>query len=136
MTKVTRAAFLYFDPTGDGSRFAQCATCMMWTGAGGPHPKRCSIHGPALEVTSNDTCGLYVHGTPMPNAHVAAAVTTKESGFEERAVRCENCRFYKSPRRCGLYAALNTMLPDSFELNERVHPQGCCNANMPKGYDT
>lgn len=37
--KVTRAAFLYLDPKGNKSQFAQCGTCMMFTG------DTCTIHG-------------------------------------------------------------------------------------------
>jgi hypothetical protein len=122
---IDRSAFLYFDPVGDRRHFAQCGTCRMFTGS------TCTIHGPDLKVTAGDTCGLYVHGKPVPEekGRERAAVTTEESGFERREVRCEHCVFYRDAR-CQLFIALNTALPTLFALNPRVSPYGCCNANV------
>jgi hypothetical protein len=128
---IKRAAFLYFDPKGDAeerSRHAQCSTCMMWTSNAGANPLRCHIHGKKLRVHGDDTCGLYVHGKPMPKGPVMKLVSTKESGFlRHTEVRCENCaHFSPAQSRCGLYEQLNKLR--RFELDADVHPQGCCNA--------
>ncbi len=127
--KIDRSAFLYFDPKAPKSRFAQCGSCMMFV----PDHERCTIHGPDVPVAAGSTCGLYVHGKPMPGAHVMCAVTPEESGLEHRKVRCENCAWFDAARsRCKLFGALNAMAPATFALDLRVEPQGCCNANTPK----
>lgn len=127
--KVTRAAFLYLDPKGDKARFAQCGTCMMFTGSS------CTILGKDFTVNAGDTCGFYVHGKPQPaeKGHEMKSVTPEEAGFERRAVRCENCAYFEDEKSvCGLFVMLNEALPDDFDLDEGVDAFGCCNANVPK----
>lgn len=130
MTKVNRSAFLYFAPEAPVATFAQCATCRFWTGE---HSRRCALHGPVVVVDGDDTCGLYVHGAPDPKQRVHADVTKAESGFEDREVRCEHCRFFVPVgAACGLFARLNRALPDRFDLDVHVNRHGCCNANTPR----
>ncbi len=129
--RVDRSAFLYLDPKGAEGKFAQCGVCMMWTG---PDRRRCTIHGASLVVERGDTCGFYIHGEPMPDAPVHTSVIPRESGFERRQVRCENCRFFDaSVSKCGLFRSLNEKLPGLFDLDEDVDQYGCCNANTVKG---
>ncbi len=127
--KITRAAFLYIEPRGDGKSFAQCSSCPMWKTA---KHNLCSIHGEGLVVHGQDTCGLYVEGMPMEDAPVHKFVTPEESGFERRQVRCENCVSFKRGQ-CNLYVQLNHMDPGTYYLDPRVKAKACCNANRPKG---
>lgn len=129
--KVHRDAFLYLDPKSPVDEFAQCSTCSLWMGA---KRARCLIHGPKVEVTGDMSCGLYVHGNPMPEmaGREVAHVTPGESGLVRRPVRCENCRFFtRRTSRCGLFERLNQELPEIFDLDPVVHPKGCCNAQTP-----
>ncbi len=132
--KVTRDAFLYLEPDSEAylpERYAECETCIMWTGA---DRLRCSIHGKMLEVKGEYSCGLYVNGKP----HVEMAgkedelVTPEESGFTKKPVRCENCvSFDRQRSRCNLYTMLNKSMPSQFNLKENVKTNGCCNAQRP-----
>lgn len=124
---MKREVFLYMEPRkgtyGNHSEFAQCSTCMMWTGA---KHNTCTIHG-KTKVTGDMTCGLYVNGHPMPDeaGHEMDSVTKAESGLEKRDVRCENCGYYeKKNSHCHLFMML--------DMDSKVHPKGCCNANIPK----
>lgn len=129
---ITRDAFLYLDPKSPMGSFGQCSTCMMWTG---PRSQTCTIHGPNLTIQSGDSCGLYVHGDPMPDeaGHEMTSVTPKESGLVSRQVRCENCASYvPASSRCRLFIKLNEVDPKLFRLDPNVHPAGCCNAQQPK----
>lgn len=124
---IDRSAFLYMDPKGKASRFAQCETCMMWTGA---KAKTCTIHGDK-KIKAGDSCGLYVHGGPHEEAAGSEmkAVSPKESGLVRGEVRCENCiHFEAKDSECELFENLNEKMPEVFALDEKVHPQGCCNA--------
>lgn len=128
---VSRDAFLYLEPKPPADRFAQCSTCMMWTGQ---KAQTCTIHGPKVRVTGEMSCGLYVHGHPMPEeaGHEMPSVTPDASGLVQRQVRCENCRFFtRRTRRCGLFERLTQDMPDVFALDPEVHPNGCCNAQTP-----
>lgn len=132
---ITRDAFLYMDPKPPYESFGQCSTCIMWTG---PKHKMCTIHGPTIEILGRDSCGLYVHGKPMPEevaeGEIFRAVSPSESGLVRRQIRCENCAAYLPlTNKCNLFVTLNRKLPDLFNLNEIVHPEGCCNAQQPKG---
>ena len=102
----------------------------MWMGE---ERKRCSIHGPEIEVTGDATCGLYVNGKPMVEmaGKEHTQVTPDESGLEKREVRCENCDFFKKPSICSLYEQLNQMSDSHFDLDKEVYHLGCCNANSP-----
>jgi hypothetical protein len=126
--KITRDAFLYLDPKGDGKNFAQCSTCRLWT------EKTCLIMG-KTPIKGSMSCGLYSHGTPQPElaGQEVSAVSPKEVGLVNRKVRCENCRsFDAKTSKCMLFQALNEQMGDKFNLDEKVKPQGCCNAQMPK----
>ena len=121
--KVTRDAFLYLGPKGD----KQCGTCRDWVSK----DNRCRILGPSVNVTASMSCGLYVYGTPLrPGNPTKAIVTPEEAGLVDRKVRCENCRWGGS--ECGLYKLLNEQQPDIFDLDTKIHPKGCCNAQEPK----
>lgn len=120
---IRRDAFLYLDPKPPENQFAQCGTCMMFTGS------TCTIHGLDVPITKRHSCGLYVHGKPMPNekGHEMASVTPEESGLIEAHVRCKNCRFFQAEKSwCGLYERMSA--GGVFQLNAAVHPNGCCNA--------
>lgn len=123
--RVKRDAFLYLDPKGKKETFAQCSTCMMWLGK---EKDLCSIHGKDVEVTGDMSCGLYVHGMPMPDMHVMKAVTPHESGLYKGKVRCGNCHYFDEVDECLLYTLLNQEMPEHFDLDPTVDEQGCCNA--------
>lgn len=128
--KADRSAFVYMNPREKHyDNFAQCGSCMMFTG------KTCTIHGPDISVGKSDSCALYVPGDPMPGekGHEMKSVTPEESGLYSGQVRCENCKFYKKGgQECGLYQALNEKVSGKFSLEERVHPKACCNAFVGK----
>lgn len=126
--KITRDAFLYLDPRAPRDRFAQCSTCRDWVTG----DRRCVIHGPKVTVKGSMSCGLYVNGSPQPpQTATYARVTPEESGLVDREVRCENCRFFGDDE-CGLFRLLNDHMGDYFDLDVKVHAQGCCNANEPE----
>lgn len=125
---IKRDAFLYLDPKGKKEQFAQCSTCIMWTG---PMGNTCTIHG-KMTIKGVDSCGLYIHGknhTDMIGKEMPL-VTPKESGLvRDTKVRCENCSHYdEKESECELYEHLNSHDPQMWELDEHVDPQGCCNA--------
>ena len=128
--KIKRDAFLYMDPKGDKSKFAQCGTCMMFTGS------TCTIIGPDVKITAEMSCNLYVHGKPMPEekGHEMKLVTPEEAGLVDRKVRCENCEYGDASRlKCVLFEKLNKELSESFDLDPNIKAQGCCNAQVPRG---
>lgn len=130
-SKINRDTFIYLDPKGDKGKFAQCSTCRMWTG---PEGNTCSILG-KTKVTGDMSCNLYVHGQPATSlkGKEVSSYTPKEAGLVQRQVRCENCRSFDSEKSsCMLFQSLNKSLPDYFQLEEKVNPKGCCNAQMPK----
>ena len=120
---IKRDAFLYLDPRGNKNKFAQCETCMMWTGK----HKTCTILGKEKEVLGTDSCGLYVHGKPHEDmaGMEMEAVTPKEAGFYSGQVRCENCKHFDVDH-CHVFEELNEM--EMFDLDEWVDAKGCCNA--------
>ncbi len=126
--KIKRDAFLYMQ--GEEKEFAQCATCLQWTGS------RCTIIGPTKEVGEDDSCGLYVLGegyAGRENIVEAPQVTPQEVGFVSREVRCENCFYFDASHEvCLLFARLNKSFAADFDLDTKVAPLGCCNANQPK----
>jgi len=127
--ELKRDAFLYLEPTKDKAKFAQCATCMMFTGDAN---KTCTIHGGDQEISSQGSCGLYVPGdnhTDMAGKEVKA-VSAQQSGYVEREVRCENCSHYEPEESCcELYEYLNGL--EAFNLDQSVQSKGCCNAQTP-----
>ncbi len=124
--KVQRDAFIYLDPKPPQDKFAQCGTCMMFTGSS------CTILGKDKKVDAGDSCALYVHGKPQPKmkGKEHKSVTPEEAGFVEgEQVRCENCVYGdKSRGVCKLFEKLNREMPADFDLKEKIHPKGCCNA--------
>lgn len=124
--RIDRTAFIYMDPREDKlDQFSQCGTCRMFSGS------RCSLHGPDVAVDAGDSCGLYSPGEFVEGEeeHIMPSVRADESGLVSAQVRCENCAHFSSTlQKCGLYATLNRTLPETFDLRERVHPKGCCNA--------
>ena len=124
--KIHRDAFLYLPPKGNKEQFAQCGTCLMFTGTG------CTILG-KTKVTKDMSCGLYVHGKPSPKlaGKERPVYTPQEAGLVNRAVRCENCRSFQDGI-CMLFKTLNESNPEIFQLEEKVDAYGCCNAQMPK----
>lgn len=127
--KITRDAFLYLDPRGPKTRFAQCSTCRDWVSG----DRRCVIHGPRVTVSGTMSCGVYIYGTPQPpGTATSARITPEESGLVDREVRCENCvHFNGRTDECELFRLLNEKMGDIFDLDIAVDEHGCCNAQTP-----
>jgi hypothetical protein len=119
--KIKRDAFLYLDS--EESNFAQCETCWLFVAG----KQRCAILGPDFKVDADDSCNFYLRGKYTQGIPVAARVTPEEAGFVDRKVRCENCRF--GGEDCQLYVTLNQKMPDVFDLETKIKPTACCNAN-------
>jgi hypothetical protein len=126
--KIKRDAFLYLDPKLPlDHTFAQCGRCRMWL----PDQERCTIIGPDTKVTADMSCGFFVPGDsagldPQHN------VSMNDAGAVKRSVRCENCKFFDLKfSECILFVQLNNDHPDVWDLEIKVHPQGCCNAQVP-----
>jgi hypothetical protein len=116
--KITRQAFLYLE--GQNATFAQCGSCAFgW--------QKCAIMGDAKVSAPKGSCNFYIKGAPTPDRKIAS-LTREATGYVERPVRCENCRFY-GQGQCGLYRNLNKSMGAVFELEEKVDRHGCCNAN-------
>lgn len=79
------------------------------------------------------SCNLYIQGEPNRDkeGREKEFLTAKQAGLVNRKVRCENCRSFKDGI-CMLYQTLNESNGEIFNLDEKVNPQGCCNAQMPK----
>lgn len=120
--KVKRDAFLYLD--GDDSRFAQCGTCV--TGR-----STCKIMGNTPVSAEFGSCGFYIRGKVTLSLAIAH-LTKQQTGYVERRVRCENCKFFRTEGRCHLFYRLNRLAPEMFDLDEKVKPKGCCNAQSPR----
>jgi RNA polymerase sigma factor (sigma-70 family) len=128
--RVKRDAFLYMEPTQDCPDFAQCSSCVFWTDSS---RSRCALIGGEVEATGDSACDLYVTGCPDPAQEVRQLVTVQEVGFVHRQVRCANCLHFEPDRcECDLYGHLNRDQPDRWDLDVKVHAQGCCNAQTPK----
>lgn len=122
---IKRDAFVYLEPKGDGADFAQCGTCRDFDADRG----RCAILGPEFEVGADDSCGVYIEGR-FQHPTIRKLTTPEAVGFVRRKVRCENCKF--GGKICKLYARLNHLAPGLFDLDEKIHPKACCNAQQPK----
>jgi hypothetical protein len=119
---IKRDAFLYMEH-GD----AQCGTCWLFS------TPRCAVLPQDLEVRAEDSCGYYGPGPQNLALPYAPSFTPEEVGFSQREVRCENCyHFDKKESECYLYVELNANLPRFFDLDTRVSPKGCCNAQTPR----
>jgi len=124
--KVKRDAFLYID--GKGADTGQCSSCKLWVKGA----DICLIHGMHIKIKGTASCGLYVPGKPVSSGLAQELVTPEESGLVERKVRCGNCRFSKNGATvCGLFWYVNDCMPEIFDLDIKIEPQGCCNAQMP-----
>lgn len=124
--KITRNSFLYMAPKPPQTSFAQCGTCVMFTGTG------CTILG-KVRITKGMTCGLYVHGAPSygQEGKEKSLTTPQECGLIDEQVRCENCRY--GGEHCELFEMLNDKLPNIFDLETKIDLNGCCNAFTKKG---
>lgn len=125
-TKIDRSAFLYLSPATKDHTFAQCGSCCFFM----PKKQQCSIFSDDIKVIAKASCGLYIHGKPNDQQPVTAQVTSKEAGYVETSVRCENCHWVRE-KTCNLYATLNQSLPDIFDLNTDIEDQACCNGFQP-----
>lgn len=119
--RIDRSAFLYFDPDDADDDFAQCSDCCFFTGS------RCALLGSM--VTADMSCGAFVPGE-YDGTPIKKRLTPEDVGLVSRQVRCENC-VYGGPR-CKFYEALNQSMPERFDLDARIKPKGCCNAQTPK----
>lgn len=127
MEKIRRDAFGYMEPKGHNPDFAQCGgDCRDFD----KDAERCAILGPVFRVIAEASCIEYVEGAFQPGT-LRNLCTPKEVGYVRRKVRCENCYFGGAPR-CELYRRLNETLPDLFDLDEKISPRGCCNAQTAK----
>lgn len=127
--KIERSAFLYLPAGKAGKENGQCSACHFWA----EDMDRCVIHGPRIVIDGDDSCGFFLCGEPRTGRPpLYDLVTPEQSGLVDRKVRCENCRYETQKATvCGLYVKLNDEFPDIFDLDERIEPQGCCNAQMP-----
>lgn len=115
---MKRDAFLYLEPKkGQEKDFAQCKTCMMWTG---PRGKTCTIHGSHVHISAGHSCGLYVAGPNHADmiGKEMTAVSAEESGLVKEQVRCENCKNLDGTT-CLAFKKL--------DLDDEVKPKACCN---------
>ena len=128
--KLDRSAFIYMNPSGkDQANFAQCKTCMMWTGSKG---QTCTSHG-KMKIKGSASCAIYVPGPTHADmsGKEMKVVTPEVSGLVDAAVRCENCSWFSSDK-CQLFQRLNEELPGVWNLDIKVKAKGCCNAWEPK----
>lgn len=120
--KIKRDAFLYLD--GSDARFAQCGTCV--TGY-----STCKIMDNIRVSAEFGSCGFYMRGKAVLTLAIAK-LTKQQTGYVERRVRCENCKFfYHSISSCHLFYMLNKWKPEVFDLDTKVEKHGCCNAQTP-----
>ncbi len=127
--KINRDAFLYLPPTRPAANFAQCVVCRDWVRG----DRKCVIHGPSINVPGTASCGFFVRGiTQPPGTKTRPLVTPEESGLVNREVRCVNCKWGGPGRHeCEFYDMLNKKLPEVFDLDIKIDPHGCCNAQTP-----
>src|SRR5882724_8189668 len=112
MEKITRATFLYMDPTGpdkaqnDKAQNAQCKTCRWFI----DDKKRCVQHRKSDEIAAGDSCCLYVEGPNATGAEPEGLTNPEISGLVSRQVRCQNCRFFDDETEpkdhCDFYTQL------------------------------
>jgi len=119
--KITRSSFLYLE--GSDPSFAQCGSCVFGY-------VRCAVMSNGKVSPIKGSCGYYEKGAPTKDRDIAR-LTREETGYVERPVRCENCRFY-GQGHCGLYRMLNKAFPELFDLDEKVGRYACCNAQTPR----
>lgn len=126
--KIKRDAFLYLD--GSHGSFAQCGTCVTGKAT-------CKIMDNVRVSAEYGSCGFYIEGRAVLTLAIAK-LTKEQTGYVERRVRCENCKYFRHRAgrtdvgKCHLYWMLNTSRPHEFDLDEDVKRLGCCNAQTPK----
>jgi hypothetical protein len=149
--RIKRDAFIFLTPKSEKQKdeFAQCGPCRMFVpgkyldGTG----DKCILHGSKQEVGEYYSCGFFAswptpEGSPVENvvkAHakellktIPGSVTAKDSGLVDRKVQCQRCIFAKEgAMKCGLYVQLNEGFPETFDLDEAITPNSCCNAQEP-----
>jgi len=151
--RITRDAFLFLTPAADDQKadFAQCGPCRMFVPEkyleGKLKGDRCIIHGSKQEVSAGMSCG-FMCSWPTPDGSpveevikdhaeelmkiIPGSVTAKDSGLVDRKVQCHRCRFSEAKAsKCVLYRALNQTFPEVFDLDEKITPNSCCNAQEP-----
>lgn len=119
--KITRSAFGYLE--GDDARFAQCGSCAFGKDT-------CAVMSDEKVSPSIGSCIFYIKGAPVRERNIAA-LSRQQTGYVERQVRCENCRFF-GQGHCGLYRVLNKSQGAVFDLEEKVDRHACCNAQTPR----
>lgn len=130
--KHKREAIGYLDPAKDKNEFAQCSTCIQYTGT---EHKHCLSHGKDVNILPTMSCNYYCPGKPNPELepYITKSITPEQSGLVDRKVRCENCALYNPQgSHCELMETLNEKAPEFFDMNKHVDPKGCCNAQTPK----
>lgn len=125
--RLTRAAFVYEEPADDFPEFAECVSCRDYHA----QARRCRILGPDFPVPPHATCAVYVRGPEDLDDAPSLLVTPEEVNYSPLRPRCENC-VSAAGGRCQLYEALNRLLPSTFDLDPRIKPTGCCNAQRNK----
>lgn len=152
--KITRATFIYFPPRVPeiAEDNAQCGACRVWVPQHAmptiPGP-RCVLHGSKMDADDDDSCGLMIpwptpDGQPVAQVvkdharelmkGIPGSVTPEQSGFVKRRVQCHRCYWGRqSNTRCGLYELLNKLQPMVFDLDTKIEPHACCNAQTPRG---
>ncbi len=125
--RISRDAFLYLEPKRDAADFAQCSSCRLRI-ANPTGKLGCAVMA-GRQVKPEGTCALYIEGGGTQRT--LADYSRAELGYTERQVRCENC-LYGGKDECGLYVRLNEVMPEAFDLNTKIKPTACCNANRPR----
>lgn len=120
--KLTRQAFVYFEPKQPIEQFAQCGTCRLFL----PTKQRCSIFPNNQKVIAQGSCSLYIQGQPNDQQPIVPVITAEQAGYVEQQVRCENCGAFQD-NKCWLFEQLNKKMPDTFDLDVNVSANGCCN---------
>lgn len=114
MEKHTRSDFGYMEGKQGDDYFAQCKGCRFLTNG-----NRCTIL--LEEVSLEGACNYFDTIVPSLNK--------ENSGYVERPVRCENCRYFEPEQgHCHMYEEFNEEFPDLMELDHMVSSYGCCNA--------
>jgi len=129
-SKIKRDAFLYQDPKGDPDKFAQCESCVAFTG------KSCAVFPKGNTVSPGGSCGVYRHGKGDPDmlGKETGQFSKTQAGYVERQVRCENCAYFHDEKtHCELFEKLNKQWPHIFDLDKDVNPKGCCDAQTARG---
>lgn len=144
-----KSVLMYMEPKGMMSEddFAQCRSCMMW----GKQDHICMGHGLNDVIIGDGTCGGYAEGEPHGDKKMLEKMlrgkmrkgkrspdspgswTKKESGYEVREVRCENC--YYADNKATLCKLIEKKLADesdTYKGDAKIIPKGCCNANHKK----